>query len=229
MEPIAQPHPLQQLIGYLAIPLAFVAVMLGRTWWARGLGVLALVPGVISVGYDMLAGTWIQLTIEATVDVTLWLAVVCLFLPVTRTARRAAPAWWVAGAATVTFGAAYGLWGSQYGANLDAALWWQFLLDTAPGWAVALACLGYLTVVRTRRDRTGALALALGAAALVTVLAQIAELVFSMSDFAGVAMARFLVFTGLAGALLVLVVVMATIGIRRYFSSATRLAMVELD
>ncbi|HEY4021919.1 MAG TPA: hypothetical protein VGM75_24760 [Pseudonocardiaceae bacterium] len=207
------------LLGHLAVPAAFTAVMLGRIGWARALGVVALVPGAIDVVTDARSGRWTVFSTEVTAEVTLWLAVACLFLAATRAVGRASRLWWWAGAGAVLLGIGYELMPTT---GPTVGLWLQFFQYTLIGWAVALGCVGYLTVVRRRFDAAGSGALALSAAALVTVVAQSDELVVGSEGgaygFAAQATTRYVVFAGLTGLLLVLVVLLATIGIRRYWS-----------
>jgi hypothetical protein len=179
---------------------------------------------------DARHGHWTVFMTEATADVALWLAVACLFLAGTRAVRRASPLWWCAATIAVVLGIVYNLT-PVAGMNASWSWWLEFFRDTGPGWAVALGCLGYLAVMRRRFDPAGSAALTLSAAALVTVVAQIDKLVVSSYETWGLpsqATTLFVVFVGLAGLLLALVVAMAAIGIRRYWSLDARRGIAEL-
>ena len=207
--------------GYLAVPATVVAVLRGRTVPARVLGVLALVPGAAVIASAALHGGWYGACVESVSDITLWIAVVCLFTRAARIARRPDPLWWCAAAAGVLLGASSGLL-EAIPASLGPGreLWWMLFTDTGPGWLVALGCAGYLLGVRRRGDPAGSGALTLAVAALLTALAQIAELLFGLAGPGSVAGGRSAVFAGLTAVLLVSGVVLAVIGVRRYTAIA---------
>ena len=216
------------LVGYLAVPATFTVALLGRIGWARVLGIVALIPGAIAIVTDVRFGHWSVFATDATTDVALWLAVACLFLPVTRGLRRASPLWWAAAGGAALLGTVFALLEATPMASMDADLWLRFFRDTVPGWVVALGCVGYLIAIGKRLDRAGSGALTLSAAALVTVLAQIAELLLRTYELANLAIGRFVVFTALTGMLLVFAVALGTIGVRRYWSLSPRHDIAEL-
>jgi hypothetical protein len=215
-------HMTVLLVGYLAVPAAFTAVMLGRIRLARVLGIIALVPGASAIMVAGRGGYWDMAAGDATGDLTLWLAVLCLFFAATRAVRRPSPLWWWAAGVAVVFGVGYSWLDLTPMADQNGDLWAQFARESVPSWIVALGCVGYLVAVRRRFDRAGSGALTLSAAALVTVVAQAVQVVYSLNGYAVLAPTRFTVFAGLLGLLLVFAVVLATIGIRRYWSLPQR-------
>lgn len=217
------------LLGYLAMPAAFTAVMLGRIRLARVLGILTLIPGASMIMVAGRAGYWDMATTDAINDITLWLAVLCLFFAVTRAVRRASPLWWWAAGVAAVLGVGYGWLDATPMSGTTADLWWQFARDSGPGWVVALGCVGYLVVIRKHFDRAGSGALTLSAVALVTVVTQSTRLLFGAYEMANVAPTRFVLFAGLTGLLLVFVVVLATIGIRRFWSLPQRRLAAAVD
>ncbi|HEX4225497.1 MAG TPA: hypothetical protein VHZ97_24240 [Pseudonocardiaceae bacterium] len=210
------------LLGYLAVPATFTAVMLGRVRLARVLGILTLIPGASMIMVAGRAGYWDMVTNDVIANITLWLAVLCLFFAVGRVVRRASPLWWWAAGVAVVFGLGDSWVDTTPMTGTTADLWWAFAHDTVPGWVVALGCVSYLLAIRKRFDRAGSGALTLSAAALVTMIVQFSQLLLGAYGLANGAMPRFVVFACLTGLLLVFVVVLATIGIRRYRSLPQR-------
>jgi hypothetical protein len=133
-------------------------------------------------------------------------------------ARRPSPLWWFPLAIGLVVGLACGVLDPSIRYSADGAQWMRFVENTWPGWIVALGCAGYLATVRRRFDPRGSAAFALAAAALVTVLAQLGELLFALDGYLRLAQGRFWVFACLAAALGAFTVVLATIGMRRYWS-----------